>query len=112
MGIRADYQDRLQTGELKKDPAQALVVDRLDRLSQGIEHNRSRKNGLLAKLLRNGSPPKGLYIWGDVGRGKTMLMDRFFSTVPIELKRRVHFQSFIQDCSSPASSRTQIARSR
>jgi cell division protein ZapE len=97
MGIRADYQDRLQTGELKKDPAQALVVDRLDRLSQGIEHNRSRKNGLLAKLLRNGSPPKGLYIWGDVGRGKTMLMDRFFSTVPIELKRRVHFQSFMQD---------------
>src|SRR6185436_15446972 len=40
---------------------------------------------------------KGLYIWGDVGRGKTMLMDRFFSTVPIGLKRRVHFQNFMQD---------------
>jgi cell division protein ZapE len=99
MGIRADYQDRLQSGELKQDPAQALVVERLEQLSRALEHHQSRKNGLLARLLRNGATvsPKGLYMWGDVGRGKTMLMDAFFAGAPVERKRRAHFHGFMRD---------------
>jgi cell division protein ZapE len=99
MGIRADYQDRLQSGELKEDPAQALVVDRLERLSRDLEHSLTRRNGLLARFLNNGHPhtTRGLYLWGDVGRGKTMLMDAFFARARFEPKRRVHFHAFMQD---------------
>src|SRR5206468_1877674 len=99
MGIRADYQERLQAGVLKEDLAQATAIDRLEQLSQALEQQGYRKNGLLAKLLKNGSPaaPRGVYLWGEVGRGKTMLMDAFFAGARIEPKRRVHFHAFMQD---------------
>jgi cell division protein ZapE len=99
MGIWADYQERLQAGDLKTDPAQAIIVDRLEHLSRALEGYQPRGNGLFAKLLRNGNLalPRGLYLWGDVGRGKTMLMDAFFENARIEPKRRVHFHSFMQD---------------
>jgi len=99
MGVRADYQDRLQSGYLKQDPAQAVVVGRLEQLSRALERYGSRKNGVFAKPLKNGNAaaPRGLYLWGGIGRGKTMLMDGFFASAPIEPKRRAHFHAFMQD---------------
>src|SRR5438552_1480340 len=99
MGIRADYQGRLQAGELKHDPAQALVMGRLEQLSEALAQHESRSNGFLAKLLKNGNaaPPKRLYLWGKIGRGKTMLMDAFFASAPVARKGRVHFHAFMQD---------------
>jgi cell division protein ZapE len=99
MGIRADFEDRLQAGELKHDPAQAMAIDRLEQLSRALEIHGARRNGVLAKFFKNGSSAalKGLYLWGGVGRGKTMLMDAFFADAPIEPKRRVHFHAFMQD---------------
>ena len=98
MSSGASYEDRLRSGELKRDAAQAGVVDRLDALSQALSEREKRANGFLAKLLNgSGAAPKGIYLWGDVGRGKTMLVDGFFDAAAVGRKRRVHFTAFMQE---------------
>src|SRR4029079_1543433 len=52
---------------------------------------------LFGKKSKDHAPPKGLYVWGSVGRGKTMLMDLFFEALPVRRKRRVHFHDFLAD---------------
>jgi cell division protein ZapE len=74
------------------DPAQARAWLKFDALKASL----SARRGLRAFFKRE-APPKGLYIWGDVGRGKTMLMDRFFEAADVKLKRRAHFHAFMQD---------------
>lgn len=87
--IRAAYDALVRGQELRPDPAQAAAADALDRLGQGA-------GGLLAQLFGNGGDgPAGVYLWGGVGRGKTMLMDLAFDHSPIEPKRRVHFHEFM-----------------
>ncbi|HEY5337751.1 MAG TPA: cell division protein ZapE [Rhizomicrobium sp.] len=81
-------------GELKKDTAQEAAVLRLQKLANALKNYKPGRRGF---LLRPQQPPRGLYIWGDVGRGKSMLMDLFFELAPLEKKRRVHFNAFMVD---------------
>jgi cell division protein ZapE len=87
--------------ELLPDPDQALAVEKLQSLHVALERY-DRENGLKGWKDRFGlghrrkTPPQGLYMFGGVGRGKSMLMDLFFSTAPIKNKRRVHFHAFMQ----------------
>ena len=99
MGFWADYQEKLGSGAIKPDDAQAFVARKLDALAFSLADYDPRPSRLLARVIgrKNGSAPKGLYIQGDVGRGKTMLMDMFCATAPVEPKRRVHFHPFMQD---------------
>jgi cell division protein ZapE len=92
------YGERVAAGELRPDPAQESVAHRLEALTAVLEQS-ARKNGsFIGKLLnRTVEAPKGLYIHGEVGRGKTMLMDLFFSNLAITEKRRVHFHAFMQE---------------
>ena len=72
----------------------------MPRLEQRLANYKpARKNGLLGRLFadKNGGPPRGLYVHGEVGRGKTMLMDLFFQASPVEHKRRAHFHEFMAD---------------
>ncbi len=102
-GPAANLAARRAAGEVHPDPVQERVVLRLqavyDRLAaQAAEH--PAKSGLLARLglVRAPKPPDGphgLYIWGPVGRGKSMLMDLFFADAPVARKRRVHFHEFM-----------------
>ncbi len=82
---------------IEADPAQAAVVARLDELARALRRWRRRRNGLAALLSRAEPAPKGLYIFGSVGRGKTMLMDLFFETTTYRYKRRAHFHEFMAE---------------
>src|SRR4051794_15051499 len=92
------YQDLVASGAIEADPAQAEAVAALTELESRLAGYRpARKQGLLGRLFgdKNGGPPRGLYIHGEVGRGKTMLMDLFFQHSPVEHKRRMHFHEFM-----------------
>jgi cell division protein ZapE len=95
------YRALCQEGLLQSDPAQQLAVERLQSLYRGLLHYRPETGvrGWLARfgLADNGGAhlPMGLYLCGPVGRGKTMLMDLFFRSVPSPRKRRVHFHVFM-----------------
>ncbi len=86
------YQALIQSEALSADTAQAEAVDRLQALS-GALGALGRRNGLFGRP----KPPKGLYLWGAVGRGKTLLMDIFFNNTAFAAKRRVHFHEFMAE---------------
>jgi len=100
-GPAALYGERIAAGEIHTDAAQERVVARLERLHEALRDYRpaSERRGLLGWLgLAEPRPtPKGIYLWGPVGRGKSMLMDMFFAAAPLERKRRVHFHAFMLD---------------
>lgn len=89
------YRALVQAGELRSDPEQAIAAERLHRLVGELEAV-PRKGSILWRALgRLPEPPRGLYLWGSVGRGKSMLMDLFYDSVNIRRKRRVHFHEFM-----------------
>ncbi len=89
------YNTRLASGEVKVDAAQARILNKLSRLAEEIE---TGGHGFISRWLAPSTPsPKGIYIHGDVGRGKTMLMDIFCNHVQVEAKRRIHFHAFMRD---------------
>lgn len=95
-GPLAFYRERCAAGTIRPDAAQARALERLERLYCELRDYAPAARGWLGRLF--GGPqlaPKGLYLWGPVGRGKSMLMDLFFATAPIANKRRVHFHAFM-----------------
>src|SRR5262249_41018464 len=100
--ITERYAALVTAGEVERDGAQAAVVAMLSRLEARVAHRRlARKTSSLGWMFGNREqdvgPLKGLYLYGDVGRGKTMLMDLFFAASPVVRKRRVHFHEFMID---------------
>ena len=94
-GMLARYEALLAAGELRPDSNQQAAAKRLDALQRELEAN-ERRPGLVDRLLnRKVKQPRGAYLWGGVGRGKSMLMDLFHATLSIEEKRRVHFHAFM-----------------
>jgi cell division protein ZapE len=85
--VKQLYAERLAAGRLTPDPAQAEAVERLDALAKALAASRG--------WFGSARPARGLYIWGAVGRGKSMLMDMFFEALSVKDKRRVHFHDFM-----------------
>ncbi|MCB5424616.1 AFG1 family ATPase [Altererythrobacter sp. CC-YST694] len=94
-GMLVRYEALLAAGELRPDPEQRAAAGRLDALQRELEQG-SHKPGLLGRLFgKKAGNPRGVYLWGGVGRGKSMLMDLFHETLGIPEKRRVHFHAFM-----------------
>lgn len=92
------YEKLLADGQVKPDPAQRLAAEKLDAIAQRLAALEKGGDSVIASLFRRKrEAPRGLYIWGDVGRGKTMLMDLFMASVPVKAKRRVHFHEFMNE---------------
>lgn len=96
------YAALVESGAIERDPAQVVVVKRLSALAETLEARRlARKSSalgwLFGKKTEAKDAPRGLYIWGSVGRGKTMLMDLFYESVAVPKRRRVHFHEFLAD---------------
>ncbi|WP_207480045.1 cell division protein ZapE [Arenibaculum pallidiluteum] len=99
------YRARRGTGTLKADACQQLAAEKLQGLYQALRNYRPQPDGgatgwlarfgLARRPEERPEPPQGLYLYGGVGRGKSMLMDLFFETAPVERKRRVHFHAFM-----------------
>jgi cell division protein ZapE len=93
-GMLARYEALLAAGELQPDSDQRAAAVKLDALQRELEAGIGQ--GFLGKLFgRKAEPIRGAYLWGGVGRGKSMLMDLFHETLPIAEKRRVHFHAFM-----------------
>ncbi len=99
--VSARYSQLVASGQLSHDPAQADAAARLDQLAARLaKREQSPKPSLLSKLLREpppAQPVRGLYIFGSVGRGKSMLVNLFFDAVPVTSKRRLHFHEFMSE---------------
>lgn len=90
------YKARVAAGEMEGDAAQSAVVERLDALATTLSTWRPKRSGLISQMFASRvEVPRGIYIHGGVGRGKTMLMDLFFRAVEFEPKRRLHFHEFM-----------------
>jgi cell division protein ZapE len=98
--FRTHYQSLVSSGAIEPDAAQAEATEAFSDLERRLSNYKpARKQGLLGRLFadRNEPPPRGLYVHGEVGRGKTMLMDLFFQQSPVEHKRRAHFHEFMAE---------------
>ncbi len=99
--FRTHYQQLLSAGDIEPDAAQANAVEAFAALEARLaDYNPLRKNGFLSRLFggkEETKPIRGLYVHGEVGRGKTMLMDLFFSSCDVAHKRRAHFHEFMAD---------------
>lgn len=92
------YEATVRSGALDRDPAQAQVIERLNALDLALRDRSRSKSGALSWLFaKKKEPVKGLYVWGEVGRGKTRLMDMFFEAAAVPKKRRAHFHDFMID---------------
>jgi cell division protein ZapE len=90
-----------QSHDFESDPAQIAVLNHLDRLHGEMENYRQYRQGKINRLVTNFGggkrPPRGLYIWGSVGRGKSLMMDAFYNVSTLKRKRRVHFHEFMRE---------------
>src|SRR6476660_7942391 len=98
--FRAHYEALVSSGAIEADPAQADAAEALAALEDRLSSYKPfRKQGLLGRFFadKDEPPPCGLYVHGEVGRGKTMLMDLFFQHSPVKHKRRAHFHEFMAE---------------
>lgn len=96
MNVREYYQQALAQHGYRPDAAQLAVVERLQRYYDDWVAYRRARSTRLKRMFNHPVVPRGVYLWGDVGRGKSFLMDAFYLTVPVKRKTRLHFHEFMQ----------------
>ena len=95
--VREVYEAELASRGYQSDPAQLRAVEALDRCAREWAEYKAQRSNALAKLLRRPELPRGVYMYGGVGRGKSFLMDCFFQAVPLKRKTRLHFHEFMRE---------------
>jgi cell division protein ZapE len=97
LGVRALYEATLAERGYRADEAQLRAVDALERCEREWADYKARRSNAVTKLLLRPPIPRGVYMWGGVGRGKSFLMDCFFQAVPLTRKTRLHFHEFMRE---------------
>ncbi len=97
MGVRVLYELTLKERGYKTDAAQQRAIDALERCETEWADYKARRSNAVTKLLVRPPIPRGVYMWGGVGRGKSFLMDCFFQSVPLTRKTRLHFHEFMRE---------------
>jgi cell division protein ZapE len=97
MTVTQAYQQELQSRGFTSDPAQLAAVAALDRCAQEWAAYKEKRANRLKKIINHPEIPRGVYMYGGVGRGKSFLMDCFYSSVPIVRKTRLHFHEFMRE---------------
>ncbi|MDN0081385.1 cell division protein ZapE [Crenobacter sp. SG2305] len=97
MSPKSWYQAASQQPGFIHDAAQASAIERLDALWRELVDFKKKRNRFLGRSLLQPEVPRGLYMWGGVGRGKSFLMDAFYGCLPYKRKRRVHFHAFMAE---------------
>jgi cell division protein ZapE len=97
VSVRELYERKLAERGYRSDPAQLRAVDALERCEDEWADYKARRSNAIAKMLARPPIPRGVYLWGGVGRGKSFLMDCFFNSVPLQRKTRLHFHEFMRE---------------
>jgi len=97
MGVRALYESTLAQRGYRADAAQLRAIDALERCENDWLAYLRRRGSALAKMISRPPIPRGVYMYGGVGRGKSFLMDCFFQSVPLKRKTRLHFHEFMRE---------------
>jgi len=97
LSVKQAYEAELASRGFQSDPAQLRAVDALDRCANEWAAYKSQRSNALKKLIHRPEVPRGVYMYGGVGRGKSFLMDCFFNAVPIKRKTRLHFHEFMRE---------------
>ena len=97
MTVKQAYEAELAAKGFISDPAQLRAVDALERCAQEWNVYKAKRSNSLKKLINRPDIPKGVYMYGGVGRGKSFLMDCFFNAVPLKRKVRLHFHEFMRE---------------
>jgi cell division protein ZapE len=96
-GVREAYQASLAERHRVADSAQLAAIGRLQQFYDELLALKAARRNRLRKLFIHPELPRGVWLWGGVGRGKSFLMDCFFAAVPYQRKRRVHFHAFMRE---------------
>ena len=97
MSVRSAYEAELQLRGYSSDPAQLRAVDALERCATEWAGYKVKRSNSLKKLINRPAIPRGVYMHGGVGRGKSFLMDCFYNAVPLNRKTRLHFHEFMRE---------------
>ena len=97
MSVKKVYEAELKLRGFESDPAQLRAVEALDRCARDWAAFKGKRSNALKKLINRPDIPRGIYLYGGVGRGKSFLMDCFFSAVPLKRKTRLHFHEFMRE---------------
>jgi cell division protein ZapE len=97
MSVKENYQKELQVRGFQSDPAQLRAIDALERCANEWAAYKEKRSNKIKKLINRPPIPRGVYMYGGVGRGKSFLMDCFFDAVPIQRKTRLHFHEFMRE---------------
>jgi len=97
MTVKATYEAALAERGFSSDPAQLRAVAELERCAADWARYKQKRSNSLKKLINRPEVPKGVYMYGGVGRGKSFLMDLFFNAVPLKRKTRLHFHEFMRE---------------